>query len=202
MLEAYNETLDWINIRLTEESEEDPESDVEKKWGLLKGDRLLWSCKQDMRSITSKIRYDLEGEHKSLASLGITTESVDYGKSGKLEFDESAFMEAMLDDPRGVQEVLQSFAEEMQNFTEQMVSGAPENVGGTMVKTGTIVNRIDTLEERSSQIDERVADFEARLAMEQASLEKLYANMETRLSEMNQQSYYFSALLDQGLSDS
>jgi hypothetical protein len=38
--------------------------------------------------------------------------------------------------------------------------------------------------------------------MEQASLEKLYANMETRLSELNQQSFYFSALLDQGLSDS
>lgn len=202
MLEAYNETLDWINIRLTEESEEDPESDVEKKWGLLKGDRLLWSCKQDMRSITSKIRYDLEGKYKSLSSIGITTESVDFGKSGKLQFDESAFMEAMLDDPRSVEEVLRSFAEEMQNFTKQMVSGTPENVGGTTVKTGTIINRIDSLEERSSQIDERIADFEARLAMEQASLEKLYANMETRLSELNQQSFYFSALLDQGLSNS
>lgn len=202
MLEAYNETLDWINIRLTEESEEDPESDVEKKWGLLKGDRLLWSCKQDMRSITSKIRDDLEGEYKSLSSIGITTESVDYGKSGKLEFDESAFMEAMLDDPRGVREVLQSFAEKMQGFTKQMISGTPESVGGTMVKTGTIINRIDTLEKRSSRIDERIADFEARLEMEQASLEKLYANMERRLSEMNQQSYYFSALLDQGLSNS
>jgi flagellar hook-associated protein 2 len=202
MLEAYNETLDWINIRLTEESEEDPESDVEKKWGLLKGDRLLWSCKQDMRSITSKIRNDLEGEYKSLSSIGITTESVDFGKSGKLQFDESAFMEAMLDDPRGVGEVLRSFAEEMQGFTKQMISGTPESVGGTMVKTGTIINRIDTLEKRSSRIDERIVDFEARLEMEQASLEKLYANMERRLSEMNQQSYYFSALLDQGLSNS
>ncbi|MFP4482722.1 MAG: flagellar filament capping protein FliD [Thermovirgaceae bacterium] len=202
MLEAYNQTLDWVNIRLTEESDEDPESDVEKKWGLLKGDDLLWSCKQDMRSITSKIRYDLEGEYKSLSSVGITTESVDYGKSGKLEFDESAFMDAMLDDPEGVQKVLQSFAEEMQGFTKQMISGAPESVGGSMVKTGTVINRIDSLEKRSSQIDERIADFEARLEMEQASLEKLYANMETRLSEMNQQSYHFSALLDQGMSDS
>jgi len=202
MLEAYNETLDWINIRLTEESKENPESEVEKKWGLLKGDRLLWSSKQDMRSIAGKVRYDVEGEYKSLSSIGITTESVDFGKSGKLRFDESAFMEAMLDDPRGVGEVLRSFAEEMQGFTKQMISGTPESVGGTMVKTGTIINRIDSLEERSSRIDERIADFEARLAMEQASLEKLYANMERRLSEMNQQSYYFSALLDQGLSNS
>ncbi len=202
MLEAYNETLDWINIRLTEESKEDPESDVEKKWGLLKGDRLLWSSKQDMRSIAGKVRYDLDGEYKSLSSIGITTESVDFGKSGKLQFDESVFMEAMLQDPRGVGEVLQSFAVEMQGFTKQMISGTPESMGGTIVKTGTIINRIDSLEERSSRIDERIADFEARLAMEQASLEKLYANMERRLSEMNQQSYYFSALLDQGLSNS
>ena len=196
MIDAYNETLDWINIRLTEETKEDPQSDVEKKWGLLKGDPLLWNCKQNMRNITSRARYDQEGGYKTLSSIGIATESTDFGKSGKLEFDESAFMKAMLENPGRVKDIMQSFATEMADFTKGMISRTPEIVGGTTVKKGTLVNRIDSLEQQSSRIDKRIADFEARLEMERASLEKLYANMETRIAEINYQSSYISALLE------
>ena len=196
MIDAYNETLDWINIRLTEETKEDPQSDVEKKWGLLKGDPLLWNCKQNMRNITSRARYDQEGGYKTLSSIGIATESKDFGKSGKLEFDESTFMKAMLENPGSVKDIMQSFATEMADFTKGMISRTPEIVGGTTVKKGTLVNRIDSLEQQSSRIDKRIADFEARLEMERASLEKLYANMETRIAEINYQSSYISALLE------
>lgn len=202
MIDAYNETLDWINIRLTEETKEDPQSDVEKKWGLLKGDPLLWNCKQKMRNITSRARYDQEGGYNTLASIGIATESTDFGKSGKLEFDESAFMKAMLENPGRVKDIMQSFATEMADFSKGMISGTPEIIGGVTVKQGTLVNRIDTLEQQSSRIDKRIADFEARLEMEKASLEKLYTNMETRLSEMNYQSYYTSALWEYGSGNS
>ncbi|KUK58478.1 MAG: Flagellar hook-associated 2 domain-containing protein, partial [Synergistales bacterium 53_16] len=202
MIDAYNETLDWINIRLTEETKEDPQSDVEKKWGLLKGDPLLWNCKQKMRNITSRARYDQEGGYNTLASIGIATESTDFGKSGKLEFDESAFMKAMLENPGRVKDIMQSFATEMADFSKGMISGTPEIIGGVTVKQGTLVNRIDTLEQQSSRIDKRIADFEARLEMEKASLEKLYTNMEIRLSEMNYQSYYTSALWEYGSGNS
>lgn len=193
MVEAYNATLDWVNIRLTEVEDEDAESDTEKKWGLLHGDTLLWSCKQDMRSITGS-SFDVEGTFKTLSSIGLETESVDFGKSGKLEFDESAFMKAMLEDPESVSELVNSFAADLQEFTDGMISDSTISVGGTTAKEGKITNRIDYLETQSDEIDERIENWEAQLKMEQATLEARYAAMETSLAQLSQSSGFLASL--------
>ncbi|WP_286934769.1 MULTISPECIES: flagellar filament capping protein FliD [Aminobacterium] len=51
-VKAYNEIMDWINIRLSEELVKNPKSDFERKWGKLHGDSTLWQIK-------SQLRYDL-----------------------------------------------------------------------------------------------------------------------------------------------
>jgi flagellar hook-associated protein 2 len=190
MVEAYNAAMDWINIKLSEKPVEDPQSDIEERWGLLKGDTMLWSAKQEMRRTVSKPRYDMQGEFRTLSSIGIETESANYGKSGKLEFDESAFMEGMLKDPASVQDLLNSMASEMKVFADNMSSDSSINVGGVSAVEGKIPNRIDSLERRSDDIDERITDFNARLEMERASLEALYSNMETTLAKLSEQSSY------------
>jgi flagellar hook-associated protein 2 len=48
---AYNEIMDWINIRLSEETVKEPKSDFERKWGLLHGDSMLWQAKSQLRSL-------------------------------------------------------------------------------------------------------------------------------------------------------
>lgn len=196
MVEAYNATMDWINIRVSENEDKDAESDFEVRWGLLHGDRLLWSTKQNMRNTVSDIRNNSSatGDYKTLSSIGIATESAGYGKSGKLEFDESVFMKAMLNDPSSVKELMNSFASEMKIFADSMVSNSEILVGNTTAKEGALSNRIDSLEKSSNDIDEKIEDLEARLAMERASLESLYANMETSLSELTQRASYLSAL--------
>ncbi len=195
MMEAYNAAIDWINIRLNEETAEDPKSDVERRWGLLRGDSLVWGTKQNMRYIASRSRSDsVDGQYKILSSIGIATESLDYGKSGKLEFNESAFMEGMLKDPSAVKELMNSFAADMKTFAEGMISKSAITVGTTIAKEGSLSNRMDSLERSSNNIDERIENLEARLAMEKASLEILYANMETSLAEMTQKAEYLSSL--------
>ncbi len=196
MVEAYNAAMDWINIRVNEKEDEDAESDFEVRWGLLHGDRLLWSTKQNMRNIVSDVRNSssADGDYKTLSSVGIATKSSNYGKSGELDFDESAFMEAMLSDPSAVKGLMNSFASEMKTFAESMISDSSISVGGTIAKEGSLSNRIDSLETNSNSIDERIENLEARLAMEKASLESLYANMETSLAEMSQRAGYLSAL--------
>jgi flagellar capping protein FliD len=92
-VDAYNDAMDWINIRLSEESDEDAETDFDKKFGLLHGDSLLWQIKDQLRRLLSDPQNIL-GPLKQLSQIGITTESSDYGKSGKLEFDSSVFMQA------------------------------------------------------------------------------------------------------------
>jgi len=193
MIEAYNEVLDWVNVRLAEKKVDEPQSDLEKRRGLLNGDPLLWTCKQNMRDITGKTRFLSGGGSGLLSSIGIASESLDYGKSGKLVFDESAFMESMLEDPESVQEMINSYAVELKSYTEGMISKSTISVGGTTAKKGKIYSQIDTLEKQSKAIDKRVADFEIRLQMQQASLEALYSNMESRISALTQQAAYISS---------
>ncbi|HDQ92901.1 MAG TPA: hypothetical protein ENN89_02150, partial [Synergistetes bacterium] len=54
MTEAYNEVMDWVNVRLSEKKVDEPQSDLEKRRGLLNGDPLLWNCKNNIRNITGK----------------------------------------------------------------------------------------------------------------------------------------------------
>ena len=98
-VELYNEVIDWINIRLSEESKKTStdttkSDDFNKKFGLLHGDSLLWQTKARMRQLISD-PLNIAGPLRMLAQVGITTESADYGKSGKLEFDTEKFMDAL-----------------------------------------------------------------------------------------------------------
>jgi len=194
MVEAYNAALDWINIRMTEEPVSDPKSDIERRWGLLRGDSLLWGSKQDMRYIVSKPRDAGDGKLATLAYLGIETESADYGKSGKLKFDESKFMEAMLESPEKVKNIMNSFAGELKALADGKISKSPQKVGLTIAKEGEIPNRIDQLERQARAISQRIDALEAQLAMEKAALEALYTNMETRLAELTKMSSYIASL--------
>jgi flagellar hook-associated protein 2 len=154
-----------------------------------------------MRTIAGS-SYDVEGTFKTLSSIGLGTESADYGKSGKLEFDEATFMEAMLEDPESVTELMNAFAADLQDFTDSMVSDSTVSVGGTTAKEGKITNRIDYLETQSDEIDERIESWEAQLEMEQATLEARYTAMEVALAELEQSSSYLSALSSMDFSNS
>lgn len=98
-VELYNEVIDWINIRLSEESQEEStdstkSDDFSKKFGLLHGDSLLWQTKARLRQLISD-PLNIAGPLRMLSQVGITTEAADYGKSGKLEFDTQTFMDAL-----------------------------------------------------------------------------------------------------------
>jgi len=121
-------------------------------------------------------------------------QSVDYGKSGKLQFDESKFMEAMLESPEKVKNIMNSFAGELKAFADGKISESPQNVGLTTAKEGEIPNRVDQLERQARAISQRIDALEAQLAMEQAALEALYTNMETRLAELTKMSSYITSL--------
>lgn len=192
MVEAYNATMDWINIRVSEKEDEDAEDGtVQTRWGLLHGDSMLWSTKQNMRYTVSKSYSSaVEGDYSTLSSIGVTTESDNYGESGELEFDESAFMDAMLKDPSSVKDLMNSFASGMKTFTESMISESTTTLGGTSSKKGSLINRIDSLEQSSDAIDDKIDDLEDRLALQKASLQKRYAAMETNLATLDQNAQY------------
>lgn len=199
-VDAYNATLDWINKRLVEKPVESPQNALERQRGLLRGDSLLWTSKQSLREIVMMPAGSQAG-NLTLSRLGIRTEATDFGKSGKLEFDESVFMENMKSDPKAVAETLKTFADRLGVISDGMVSRSTVNVGGVSVKKGRLLQQVDSLEKQSGQIDQRVKDLETRLALQKASLEALYSEMEASLAKLTQQASMLS-IFSSGLSSS
>ncbi len=165
---AYNDAMDWINIRLSEEEEVEQNSedwqtssDFDKKFGLLHGNSMLWQTKSRLRQLISDPIETL-GPLSMLSQIGITTEEADYGKSGKIEFDQNKFMEALT--PGGLPfydqwmtDSLVSSTEPLSEIRDSFQTGSFSiTVGG---KTTTIsVTEEDTLTTLSQKINDAKVD--------------------------------------------
>lgn len=195
-VEAYNNAIDWINIRVSEEPIEDPTEDYQKRIGMLRGDPLLWQTKSRLRAIISD-PIATSGAFKMLSQIGITTESTDYGKSGKLVFDADKFMEAMTTNSNDVSSLMTTVMTKLDNFIGDTVDNVPVTVGSTVVTKGRLASEVNYLNDRINAIDKRIADFENRLAIKEKGLIEQYSQMETILSQLSQQASWLSGIVSQ-----
>ncbi len=192
-VEAYNDTMDWINVRLQEEKVEEPESELEAQRGLLRGDSILWQAKAHLRQIVADPLL-LDG-FSQLSQIGITTESIDYGKSGKLEFDTDKFMAAMTEDPQSVADLVNGVANKFESYLANMVDAVPVAIGGSTALRGRVPSQIQNLQEQIQSIDKRIADFEERLSIRQRGLYERFSQMENTLAQLNQQASWLASVL-------
>ncbi|MBI4733244.1 MAG: flagellar filament capping protein FliD [Rubrobacteridae bacterium] len=102
MVNAYNTAVDVINTKLTEEKVEKPESIYESKKGLLRGDRQLADIKYNLVDETMSAIAGLSTSLDELSDIGITIDSTNFWKSGKLVLDEAKLDEALAEDPAAV----------------------------------------------------------------------------------------------------
>ncbi len=194
-IDAYNNAIEWISVRLTEDKVEDPKSDLEKRRGMLRGDMLLWQAKTRMRQLVSDPVSGLDIDRFS--EIGIMTESVDYGKSGKLEFDEAKFDQKFAENPQQVKELIQSVATRLYNFVESYASNVPVQTGPIVSKEGRIPNRIDLITRRITDLQKQIADFEKRLDIKRRGLLQKFMMMENALAQMQEQSSWLAGIVSQ-----
>jgi len=192
-VEAYNDTMDWINVRLQEKKVEEPESELEAQRGLLRGDPILWQAKAHLRQIVAD-PLSLDG-FSQLSQIGITTESIDYGKSGKLEFDTDKFMAAMTEDPQGVADLVNGVANKFESYLANMVDAVPVAIGGSTAPRGRVPSQVQYLQNQIEAIDKRIADFEERLSIRQRGLYEQFSQMENTLAQLNQQASWLASVL-------
>ena len=123
---AYNDVMDWINIRLSEESKVDKsttsdatkDDDFYKKFGLLHGDSMLWQIKDQMRLFFATPVTGLPNAQttksfsSSTASLGLSgTFTVDVaGKRGKIEVTPSDSLESLRAKLTGITDITEGSA--------------------------------------------------------------------------------------------
>ena len=163
-VEAYNDAMDWINIRLSEEEEVEQDSeewqtsdDFDKKFGLLHGNSLLWQTKNRLRQLISDPITNM-GPLSMLSQLGITTEEADYGKSGKLEFDQTKFMEALTPGEipfydQWMTDALTSSTEPLSEIHDSFVPGDFSITVGGKTTTISVTNQ-DTLTTLAQKIND------------------------------------------------
>jgi len=132
-----------------------------------------------------------------LSQLGISTESTDYGKSGKLEFDTDKFMEALREDPEGVAAIMNTVMTSMDEYIGNMVDTSQVQVGDATAPKGRIASQIYTYESEITTLDKRISDLERRLEVKSRGLYESFANAEVRLAKLQQQASWLSSTLSQ-----
>jgi len=130
-----------------------------------------------------------------LSQIGITTESIDYGKSGKLEFDTDKFMAAMTEDPQGVAGLVNGVVNKFESYLANMVDAVPVAIGGSTALRGRVPSQVQHLQNQIEAIDKRIANFEERLSIRQRGLYEQFSQMENTLAQLNQQASWLASVL-------
>ncbi|WP_418791017.1 flagellar filament capping protein FliD [Phosphitispora sp. TUW77] len=209
-VEQYNSTIELLSTRLSEEVVKGAESDAMKSRGLLRGNSILSSTKSELRQ---NISSNIEGltVYTNLSQIGIMTTSSDYGKSGKLEIDETELRAALEANPEDVAKLFvndedldgdgeissdeQGVITRLESQLDYLTSTSTKTIGGVTVKAGVIQARIEYESAVISDLADKIADYEERLAKREQSLYAQFTAMETALSNLQNQASYLSSQL-------
>lgn len=210
-IDKYNSTMDLINAKLSEEKIKEPLSDFDRKKGLLRGDSVLAGVKSRLRMDISDPVTGLPSAYDRLSVIGITTTSDDFGKSGRLQIDETKFKAALAANPDAVIQlfsnnadtdtdgtieygekgVAQRVSDELKNLTDS----ATRSVGGVTVKNGTILSKIDSIDKIINGYDDQITAYEERLKLREKALWSQFTALETALSTLNNQASWLAGQL-------
>lgn len=211
-IDKYNETIEKINEKLTEEKYRDfkpltaeqkevmTEKEIElweekAKSGLLKGDSILSSSLSQMRmDIYSSVQgTNTNANYDQLSEIGITTSS-NYLDRGKLFIDETKLRDAITADPEAVYELFNSsgttsestgIAGRLRDSIENTIGKIEEKAGNTL-KT----NQQFTIGRNLESVDKQIDSFEDRLIQIEDRYWRQFTALETAMQRANSQGAY------------
>lgn len=215
-IKTYNDTIDYINGKLSEEryydyppltddqKKEMKDSDIEKweqkaRSGLLRSDPLVSGIVNRMRQAIYSTVEGLPSGFNNLSAIGITTGS--YKEKGKLYLDETKLREALSKDPNSVMRLFTNddqndndkdgIAVRLYNEISNGMNSITRQAGGgdyQIYDNSFLANRI-------REVNERILDWEDRLIDIENRYWNKFTQMEKAISAMNQQSAWLSAQL-------
>lgn len=222
MIEEYNSIIELVNKEvktkpdrdyepLTSEQKKELSEDEIEAWEKKAKEGLLYAD-SDIRSLTSDLRFIIDGGiAQELAEMGIST-STSYSDNGKINFDESKFRAALSSNPERVQEL---FAESSVQNTNgngyskgiganlKSVLDKYVNTTGAMTSKGILIRKAghesspmsvteNTMYNQLKAIKEQISKLQERLETERDRYIKQFTSLETLISQMNSQSGWLS----------
>ncbi|MDR1581427.1 MAG: flagellar filament capping protein FliD, partial [Synergistaceae bacterium] len=131
----------------------------------------------------------------TLAKLGITTESLDYGKSGYIEFNSETFLAMMESDPDIAGGAMLSFMRDFDTYIGNLVDSSQTLVAGQIVTKGRIATALNTIDSEQTTLNDRITTLNKQLEDKQTALYKQYSDMEVAIQKMNAQMSSLSSYL-------
>jgi flagellar hook-associated protein 2 len=219
-IEKYNETIDAINAKLSEERYRDylPLTDEQKKdmkdtdiklWeekaksGLLRSDPLLSGIVNKMRQALYTPVSGLRSDMDSLSEIGITTGG--YWEKGKLHLDESKLRDALAKDPNAVAKLFTVFSDDkntdndgiavrLYNVIKSGMDSITDKAGGgdyQLYDNSLLGKQVRDINDRISIMEDQLKSIEDRYYRQ-------FTQMEQAIAAMNQQSMWLSQQLGMG----
>lgn len=208
-VDRYNEAITLVNNRLNEKLVMNPKSEADKKVGILRADPVLVKLKSDLGRIVTGNVAGLPATLDSLAEIGVTYDSTDFGKSGKLVVDDVKLEQKIKENP---QEVANLFFNDinsngMVDSGENGIAVAIDSVlvgltdttmtlfGSVSAKKGSIPRMMDQIDTNVQQINDDIARFEDRMELRQQNLIRQFTAMEQSLSLIQSQMSWLNGQL-------
>ncbi len=195
-VQKWNEIMDYINEKLTEEpvtdKSEEEMTEEEKMKGVLKNDSFLESIFDRLKSFITR---RIEGDINYLWEIGITTGDFGTGyenmMKGHLELNEDTLRQVLSEDPEKVwrffgnnEEGSEGFAVQLYNYLWDLTK-----FGGGIDQVAGVSGRL-TREQRFLAI--RIAEMIERLQKREAELWRKFTAMEEAIAYLQMQSSWLS----------
>lgn len=193
--ERYRDYLPLTDEQKKEMKDKDIESWEEKaRSGLLRGDSLLYSVYDQIRSSAMSRVEGLTGSYTSLSSIGINTQS--YQEGGKLYLDETKLRQALTSDPEGVVKLFtaSSGSTSNQGLATRLYDAVNNGMKSITDKAGSSTSYYDnsTIGKEISRINTTIDKMEERLADLEDRYYRQFTAMEQAIQKMNAQSLWLS----------
>ncbi|MCM3718458.1 flagellar hook-associated protein 2 [Fictibacillus phosphorivorans] len=206
-VEKYNETIEAINKKtaetryrayqpLTTEQRKDLSDKEAEMWdekaksGMLRGDSILSSGLNTMRTVLYSTVNTGNSNFDQLSEIGITT-SKNYLDKGKLELDEEKLRKALAEDPEAVMKLFTGNGTE-EGIAKKLRTAIDQTVDKIELKAGNSLrtNAQFTLGRELTDVDKRISAFEKRLIDVEDRYWRQFSAMEKAIQRSNQQSMY------------
>lgn len=220
-IDDYNEIISLINSKTTErpdrdyqpltpDQQDEMEADDIGAWteiakkGILYGDSKIGSVARNLRNVMSS---KTSVSSLTLSSIGISAAS--YDTSGKLEFDEEAFVNKLNENPEEVMNLFTKSSTEtngVSGIAKQIQSILQANVGsyggsGILVEEAGLSDGLSAdknyLSESMDKYDDKMSELKDDLANEKERYYKKFTALEQALNSLNTQSSWLTSMLGQ-----
>jgi flagellar hook-associated protein 2 len=182
---AYNEAVEYIEAKTSEQPVKEPKTQEEANKGILFGDSSLTSLLSQMRETLSESGLGTLGVSTGAPSAAVTAES--NSVKGILVFEESKLTTLLKTNPKEALEAISG--------AKGFVTGLEPIVNQAVKPGGSIAERISSATAEATLMKEEMTSLEERLTLKEERLHAQYSAMETALGKAKNESEWLAGQL-------